>query len=73
MVFKILTVAIILFLVYIVFFKKNREDVIKRNVKKEQEKNEDIMEECPTCKTFISKDEAILSNGRYYCSNECLK
>ena len=69
MIFKILTVAIVLFLVYLVFFKKNRE----KDVKVEKEKIEDEMVECPTCKTYVSKKEGILSNGYYYCSKECLK
>lgn len=77
MIFKILTIIVVLFLVYIVFFKKNREDVISKNAKKAakkaSEKNEDILEECPKCSTFIAKDEAILHNGKYFCSNECLK
>jgi len=68
MILKFLAVAIVLFLVYIVLFKKNRE----KSVKKEDEKIEDIMVECPTCSTFVSKKEAILSNGHFYCSKECL-
>lgn len=68
MVFKILAIAAILFLVYLVFFKKNRE----KDVKVEEEKIEDEMVECPTCGTFVSKKEGILSNGSYYCSKECL-
>lgn len=76
MIFKILAVAAVLFLVYIVFFKKNREkdnEII--NEKRRAKKNQDIqdeMVECPTCKTYISKDEAILSNAKFYCSKECL-
>lgn len=68
MILKILAVAVVLFLVYIVLFKKDRE----KSVKKEDEKIEDIMVECPTCSTFVSKKEAILSNGHFYCSKECL-
>ncbi len=30
------------------------------------------MVECKQCKTFISQDEAILSNGAYFCSKTCL-
>ena len=33
---------------------------------------EETMVECAKCQTFISQNEAILSNGRYYCCNECL-
>lgn len=65
---KLLAIAVVLFLVYIVFFKKDRE----KSVKKEDDKIEDIMVECPTCSVYVSKKEAILSNGHYYCSKECL-
>lgn len=70
MILKILAVGVVLFLIYIVLFKKNREkDVVK---KQEKEKIEDIMVECPTCSTYVSKKEAILSNGQFYCSKDCL-
>jgi uncharacterized protein len=76
MIFKILAVAAVLFLVYIVFFKKNREKdneiINERRRAKKNENIQDEMVECPTCKTYISKDEAVLSNGKFYCSKECL-
>lgn len=68
MILKILAIGVVLFLVYIILFKKDRE----KNVKKEDEKIEDVMVECPTCGTFVSKKEAILSNAHYFCSKECL-
>jgi uncharacterized protein len=76
MVIKILVFLVVLFLVYIVFFKKNREADIKNNRKdsnNDTQKISDTMVECPTCKVFVSKNEAILSNGKYFCSSECLK
>lgn len=72
MIFKILIFLLALFLIYLVFFKKGREQQIRQNDKKKLEK-EDIMVACPTCKTFVSKEEGILSNGRYFCCKECLK
>ena len=33
----------------------------------------DEMMECPTCKTYVSQKEALLSNGKFYCSKECLE
>ncbi|WP_419769817.1 MAG: PP0621 family protein [Candidatus Marinarcus sp.] len=72
MIFKIAAVLIILFLIYLLFFKKSREIQVNQN-RKVKQKEEDIMYECPTCKTFVSKDEAILSSGKYYCSKECLR
>ena len=69
MILKFLAVAVVLFIVYIIFFKKNRE---KNIVKKEDIKYEDDMLECPTCQTYISTKESILSNGKFYCSKDCL-
>lgn len=69
MVLKVLAVLAVLFLIYIVLFKKGRE---KEVTKKENEKIEDVMVECPSCGTYVSKKEGILSNGKFYCSKECL-
>ncbi len=67
---KFLVIVAVLFLVYLVFFKRNREKNIKDSNKYDQ--ITDTMIECPTCHVFTSKDDAILSNGKYYCSKECL-
>jgi len=67
---KILLLALVLFVVYIVFFKKSREKDIK---KKKYDEITDTMEECPKCGTYVSKDDAILRNGKYFCSKECLQ
>lgn len=69
MVFKLLAIIAILFLVYLIFFKKSRENNVTT---KKKEDIEDEMVECPICKTYVSKKEGILSNGYYYCSKECL-
>ncbi|RXK06203.1 PP0621 family protein [Halarcobacter bivalviorum] len=71
MILKILAVALVLFLIYIVLFKKDREKSVN-NKSKENEKIEDVMVECPTCSTYVSKKEAIISNGKYFCSKDCL-
>ena len=71
MIFKILAISVVLFLVYIVFFKKNRESKIDKRKKYDQ--ITDTMVECPSCNVFVSKEEAILSNGKYYCSEKCLE
>ena len=70
MIFKIMAVLAVLFLVYLIFFKKSREQNIK---KKNQDSISDEMIECKTCGTYISKDEAIISNANYFCSKECIK
>ncbi len=70
MLLKIVAVIVIVFLIYILFFKKNREKEIN------SKKNENIIDEmieCSTCKVYVSQKEAILSNGKFYCSKECLE
>lgn len=70
MLLKIVAVIVIVFLIYILFFKKSREKEIN------SKKNENIIDEmieCSTCKVYVSQKEAILSNGKFYCSKECLE
>ncbi len=64
---KVLIFVVVIYLVYKFFFNK------KRDKTKENDQIEDVMMACPTCGTYISKDEAILSNGKYFCSEKCLK
>jgi uncharacterized protein len=71
MILKAIFIIALLFLVYIYFFKKNREKDIQN--KKKDEKIIDEMVECPSCKTYVSQKEALLSNGKFYCSKECLE
>ncbi len=69
MILKLLAVIFVIFLIYILLFKKSREKTIND---KKNEKITDEMTECPSCKTYVSQKEAILSNGSFYCSKECL-
>lgn len=71
MILKAIFIIALLFLIYIYFFKKNREKDIQ--TKKKDEKIIDEMVECPSCKTYVSQKEALLSNGKFYCSKECLE
>ncbi len=72
MVLKVLAIVAVLFIVYLLFFKKGRENTVSNNKKKNNRTISDEMVECPTCGTFVSQNEAILSNGKFYCSKECL-
>lgn len=72
MIFKIIAILVVLFLVYLVFFKKGREKEVEKNTKKKNERISDEMVECPSCGTYVSQNEAILSNGKFYCSKDCL-
>ena len=71
MLLKIVAILAVLFLVYLIFFKKGREKEVGQKGKK-PDVISDEMVECPSCGTFVSQNEAILSNGKFYCSKECL-
>jgi uncharacterized protein len=73
MIIKILALLAVLFLVYILFFKKNRESSLKNARDNKYEEITDTLEECPKCGTFVSKEDAVLSSGKYFCSKECLR
>jgi uncharacterized protein len=66
---KLLIFVAILALVYFIFFKKPKaiEDKNKKN-----NETADTLIECSKCGTYITKDESILSNGKHFCSQECL-
>lgn len=71
MIWKVLAIIAVLFFVYLIFFKKGREKDISSTTKKD-EKISDEMVECPSCGTYVSQSEAILSNGKFFCSKDCL-
>ena len=68
----LVVIALIAF-VYFVFIKK--KPLQKQKVseqKKEQLQSNDLVE-CPKCGVYVEVDEALLANGKYYCSKECLE
>lgn len=62
---------------YLFFARKNRKintDSMQNNSSnKEHKEITTELVECSHCGTFIDINEAILSNGKYFCSNKCLK
>lgn len=74
MVVKILALGIVVYILYILFFRAKREDVAKKHHFKTSLKDKsETMIECDKCSTFISVKEAFIKNGKYYCSKECMK
>ncbi|WP_457594206.1 PP0621 family protein [Hydrogenimonas sp.] len=70
----ILTIAVI-FAVYFFLIKKpavkkRREERADAEAKKPG-LDEEIMVECVKCGTFVSSKEAIIVDGKYYCSKSC--
>lgn len=72
---KLIVLGLIIYIIYIVFFKKSipfsqENQVYKR--RKEREKDAQTVVECKQCGTYVSLDEAILVDGKYFCSKECV-
>lgn len=67
MLLKILLLIVVIFGIYYFFIKKKPN----KNSKTKPNRDEEIMVECDKCKTYISDKEAIIKNGKYYCSKEC--
>ncbi|MBP1681532.1 MAG: hypothetical protein H6Q35_1871 [Proteobacteria bacterium] len=72
MLLKIALFAVIIFLIYIFFFKNSRKEEIKKNASKRVLEGE-TMVECQACSTFISHKEAIIKDGLFFCSKECAR
>ncbi|WP_434581014.1 PP0621 family protein [Sulfurimonas sp. NW15] len=75
MILKILIIGAVIAAVYFLFFKTKPEaKVTKKNTKKDSAKPDaDEMVECASCGVYAEIQECILSNGKYYCSRECLQ
>jgi len=72
MILKVLLIGAVIYIVYIMFFKQKNinNSTGKREKKENVQANE--MVECTQCGIYVEISEAILSNGKYYCSKECL-
>lgn len=63
---RILLLVAIIIAIYVLFFRKKR---------KKNDDDEALFEmvECSTCGVYISKNEAIKKNDKYFCSVKCLE
>ena len=61
---RLLIYGLIIAGIWFLFFRKKK-------VKKDHTESLDMIE-CSKCKSFVSKDDAIFANGRWYCGKECL-
>lgn len=64
---RLLIIGLIIFAIWFFFFRKK---VVKES--KDNNIESFDMVECQKCGSFISQDDAIFANGRWYCSKECL-
>ena len=67
---KLLILAGLLYAVYFMYFKKTNS--INQKSKKDLDKTSETMVECKKCGTYISADEALIVDGNYFCSKECV-
>jgi uncharacterized protein len=73
MILKALLVGAVIYIVYIMFFKqKTVQSSASKTTKKEKKPEANEMIECANCGLYTEISECILSNGKYYCSNECI-
>lgn len=68
---KWLLIIGIIWFVYNFYIKK--KTLSSGNSSQNHELTDNDMVECSTCKLYVEVNEAILSNGKYYCSKECLR
>ncbi|WP_199770156.1 PP0621 family protein [Helicobacter mesocricetorum] len=61
-----LIVIVLIMGVYYFFIRKSPR-------KETPKKQEEIMIECEKCGIYVSNKEAIIQDGKYYCSKECCK
>lgn len=73
MILKLLLIIGLIGAVYFIFFKKSTPLTAERKNKSKKKDDESTMVECSECSVYVSIDEAIVSNGKYFCSQECLK
>lgn len=72
MILKVLLVVAVIGIVYFMFIKKKPiQNASKKDEKKASQKTNDMIE-CPTCNVYSDISECIISNGKYYCSPECV-
>jgi uncharacterized protein len=66
---KWLVVIGVIWAVYYFLIKKKPS--VSQKTKNAPQEAQDMVE-CATCSVYVELNEAILSNGKYYCSQECI-
>lgn len=66
---KLLLLIGVVATVYYMFFAKKKTISSSKN----DNSMEDTMIPCAQCGTYVQAKEALMRNGKHYCSPECLK
>jgi uncharacterized protein len=72
MILKILLVGAVIYAVYFMFFKQKPIQKKKEPKQSAKKFDADEMIECTNCGVYTEISECIISNGKYYCSKECV-
>ena len=72
MILKVLLVVAVIGIVYFFFIKKKPLINTNKKSKDNEPPNANDMIECANCSVYSEISECILSNGKYYCSKECV-
>ena len=72
MILKLLLVIGVIAIVYFIFFKKKPLRKSSSSKKDERLESNDMVE-CASCGVYCELDEAILSNAKYFCCDECVE
>ena len=74
MILKLLLIIGVITIVYFMFIKKKPiQNFSKNDTKNSKDTLEtNDMVECSACGTYAEISDAIISNNKYYCSNECV-
>ncbi len=67
MIMKLLLLGVVGYVIYFFFFKNGGFS------KKINKDDSETMVECDSCDVYISVTDAIIKDGKYYCSEECAK
>lgn len=70
MIMKLLLIIGVISIVYFMFIKKKPVQNSTNGSNESLETND--MVECAACGTYTAVSDAIISNNKYFCSNECL-
>ncbi len=74
---KLIVLGGLIYVVYLLFFKnggvlQQTADATRRAARKKKERDEsETVVECAACGTYVSTKEAIIKDGKFYCSKKC--
>ncbi len=66
-------IAGLIAIIYFVYFREKPQKASRSKKEKHTNEQANEMTQCSACGVYSELGDSILSNGKYYCSNECLQ